>query len=147
QDGYPAAHAIDGDRSTGWAINTRIGTPHLNRELVVIPKDPIRVAGGARIEVVLRHEHAEPNFLIGRLRLSTATGSADALRIPNAIRTLARIPTKTRTRQQRTELTAAFRETDSARGPLAARVAALKSRKAALERRVPTTLVLEERNV
>ncbi|HEV7999777.1 MAG TPA: DUF1553 domain-containing protein [Planctomycetaceae bacterium] len=148
QDGCPAAFAIDADRSTGWAIGLRGGNPHLDRELIVIPQEPIRIPGGARVEVVLRHDHAEANFLIGRLRLSTTNGTTkgigDALRVPNSIRALALVPTKTRTKQQRAELAAAFRETDAARGPLAARVAALKSRKAALERVVPTTLVLTE---
>ncbi|HET6328498.1 MAG TPA: DUF1549 and DUF1553 domain-containing protein, partial [Planctomycetaceae bacterium] len=151
QDGYPAAFAIDGDRSTGWAIGLRGGNPHIDRELIVIPKEPIQVPGGARLEVVLRHDHAEANFLIGRLRLSTTqattNGMPEALRVPNSMRALALIPTKMRTKQQRAELAAAFRETDEARGPLAARVAALKARKATLERVVPTTLVLNERKV
>jgi mono/diheme cytochrome c family protein len=145
QEGYPAAHAIDGDRSTGWAINTKVGSPHVNRELIVIPQSPIRISGGARLEVILRHEHSEPNFLIGRLRLSTASGSAEALRLPNSIHDLALISPQKRTKQQRAELTDAFHETDAARAPLAARVAALKARRATLDGLAPTTLVLSER--
>ena len=45
QDGYPAAHVIDGNRSTGWAVGTKVGNSHTSRELIVIPQKPIRVAG------------------------------------------------------------------------------------------------------
>jgi hypothetical protein len=144
QDGYPAAHVIDGNRSTGWAVGTKIGNSHTGRELIVIPQKPIRVAGGARVEVVLRHEHFEPNYLIGRLRLSTVSGFGDVA-VPNSVRALAATPTKLRTKQQLAELAAAFLETDTSRAPLAARVSMLKSRKAALDRLAPTTLVLAER--
>ncbi len=68
QEGFPAAHAIDGDRSTGWSIGTKVGSPHVDRELIVFPTEPIRNPGGTRIEVILRHDYSEPNFLIGRLR-------------------------------------------------------------------------------
>ncbi len=145
QDGYPAAFAIDGNRSTGWAIGTKVGSAHVPRELVVLPEHPIRMPGGVRLEVVLRHEHAERNYLIGCLRLSTAVGPVESLKIPNSIRRLAQVPAKSRSRQQRAELAAAFYETDVSRAPLASRIAALKSKKAALERLVPTTLVLKER--
>jgi mono/diheme cytochrome c family protein len=147
QEGYPAAFAVDGDRSTGWAIGTKFGNPHIPRELMVIPRNPIRMAGGVRLKVVLRHEHSEPNYLVGCVRLSTAVGPVEALQVPNSIRGLALVPANKRTRQQRAELSAAFYETDVTRRPLGARVAVLKSQKAALDRRVPTTLVLSERKI
>jgi mono/diheme cytochrome c family protein len=144
QEGYPASHAIDGNRSTGWSIGTKTGNPHVDRELVVFPQEPIRNPGGSRIEVILRHEFSEPNFLIGRLRLSAAGGPADALRTLNSIRAIALVPPAKRTKTQRVELAAAFRLTDRDRAPLAARVDALKSQKLALDRAVPTTLVMQE---
>jgi mono/diheme cytochrome c family protein len=144
QEGFPAADAIDGNPATGWSIGTKVGSPHVDRELVVFPAEPIRNPGGTRLEVILRQDHTEPNFLIGRLRLSAASGPADALKLPNSIRDLALVPRAKRTKAQRTELAAAFRETDRDRAPFAARVAALKSRKNAIEQTVPTTLVMQE---
>ncbi len=61
-------------------------------------------SGGSRIEVILRHEYSEPNFLIGRLRLSAAGGPADALRTLNSIRAIALVPPAKRTKAQRVEL-------------------------------------------
>ncbi len=144
QEGFPASHAIDGNQATGWSIGTKVGSPHVDRELIVFPSEPIRNPGGTRLEVILRQDHSEPNFLIGRLRLSTASGPADALRVPNSIRAVALLPRAKRTKGQRAELAAAFRETDRDRAPLAARVADLKAQRDALERAVPTTLVMRE---
>ncbi len=68
------------------------------------------------------------------------------MKLPNSIRTLALIPPAKRTKAQRSELAAAFRQTDRDRAPLAARVDALEAQRSALERAVPTTLVMQERS-
>jgi len=145
QDGFPAAHAIDVDRTTGWSVGTKVGDAHVNRELIVFPAEPIHNPGGTRIEVILRHNYSEPNFLIGRVRLSAASGPADALKLPNSIRDLALIPRPKRTKGQRTQLASAFRETDRGRARMAGQVDTLKSQKSSLGRAIPTTLVMRER--
>jgi hypothetical protein len=117
----------------------------VDRELIVFPSAPIRNAGGTRVEVVLRQQYPEPNFLIGRLRLSAAGGPAEALKVPNSVRDLALIPKTDRNRAQRTELAAAFRATEPNRARLAERVDALRTEKTALIRMIPATLVLRER--
>ncbi len=145
QDGYPAMHAIDGNRATGWAIGAKGANAHVDRELVVFPKEPIRNPGGTRIEVILRHDHSEPNFLIGRLRLSASAESAAKLEVPNSIRQIALLPPNKRSKAQRAQIVAAFRESDRKRAPLAAKVASLKSKLLILERTIPTTMVMRER--
>lgn len=145
QEGFAAASAIDGSRATGWSIGTKVGSPHVDRELIVFPAEPIKNAGGTRIEVVLRQQYPEPNLLIGRLRLSAAGGPAEALKTPNSIRDLALIPKAKRTKAQRAELAAAFRTADPNRALLAGRVDVLRSERTDLGRMIPTTLVLHER--
>jgi mono/diheme cytochrome c family protein len=145
QEGFPAAGAIDRSRATGWAVGAKDGSAHVDRELIVFPGTPIRNPGGTRVEVILRQQYPEPNFLIGRLRLSAAGGPAESLKLSNSIRDLARTPKAKRNKSQRAELAAAFRAADPNRVLLAGRVDALRSEKTAVARMIPTTLVLNER--
>ncbi len=146
QEGFAARSAIDQNRATGWSIGTKIGSAHVDRELIVFPTHPIKNPGGTRIEVILRQQSPEPNFLIGRLRLSAAGGPADTLKVPNSIRELALVPKAKRKQDQRAELAAAFRATDPKRALLAGRVDAVRVEKTAVARMIPTTLVLRERS-
>jgi mono/diheme cytochrome c family protein len=144
QEGFAAKAAIDGNGATGWSIAAKVGSAHLDRELIVFPAHSIKNPGGTRIEVILRQQSPEPNFLIGRLRLSAAGGPAEALKVPNSIRELALVPRAKRQTAQRAELAAAFRATDPKRALLADHVDAIRAEKTALARMIPTTLVLRE---
>jgi hypothetical protein len=68
QDGFPAAHAIDGDPKTGWAIHVP-GKWNVNRTLTLTLEKPIGSAGGTRWTVTLDQQHGEKHTL-GRFRLS-----------------------------------------------------------------------------
>jgi mono/diheme cytochrome c family protein len=145
QEGFAAKGAIDRNRATGWSIGTQVGSAHVNRELIVFPAEPIKNAGGTRIEVILRQQSPDPNFLIGRFRLSAAGGRAEALQLPNSLREVALLPKAKRNKAQRAELAAAFRATDPKRARLAGQVDAIRAEKTTLGRMIPTTLVLRER--
>jgi hypothetical protein len=76
QDGFPAAHAIDGNPKTGWAIHgpgkwnvTRTATFNLER--------PIGFSSGSRWTIRLDQQHGSQHT-IGRLRLSLGQKQADA---------------------------------------------------------------------
>ena len=124
---FPQARPSTATAAPAGRSARKNGNPHVDRELIVFPAEPIRNPGGTRFEVILRHEYREPNFLIGRLRLSTAAGPVEPFKIPNSIRSIALTPAGKRTKAQQSELTAAFLNTDRERAPLAARVDALKS--------------------
>jgi hypothetical protein len=67
QDGFPVAHAIDGDAKTGWAVHDPKGWG--NRQATFWFAKPVRSAGGVRLEVRLEQRYGTKHT-IGRLRLA-----------------------------------------------------------------------------
>jgi hypothetical protein len=67
QDGFPAAHAIDGNPKTGWAIHGP-GHWNVNRTATFRLEKPLGFAGGTRWTVRLDQQHGQRHTL-GRLRL------------------------------------------------------------------------------
>ena len=71
QPGYPVTAALDGDGSTGWAINVGDGSGaakmNANHEAVFVLAEPVRVAGKP-IEVRLFHDLHE-DYQIGRFAI------------------------------------------------------------------------------
>lgn len=145
QDGYPASYAIDGNVKTGWAVNVNSGSLNVDREAVFFPAEPIRNAGRSKLTVTLRQNHFDANYLVGRFRLSASGAPADALRIPAAIRRIAQTPEEKRTPQEREELQAAFKSTDTERATMSAKLDALRSQREQMVKTIPTTLILRER--
>jgi tetratricopeptide (TPR) repeat protein/serine/threonine protein kinase/formylglycine-generating enzyme required for sulfatase activity len=71
-DGRPwltAAHAIDGNDGTGWAIWPKKGRSHW---LIVTPAQPIAGAEQTTLTFVIR-QNGSPQHTLGRLRLSATT--------------------------------------------------------------------------
>jgi hypothetical protein len=68
QDGFPAAHAIDGDPKTGWAIHVG-GKWNVNRTLTLTLDKPAGFKGGTRWTITLDQQHGQRHTL-GRFRLS-----------------------------------------------------------------------------
>lgn len=144
QSGYPVSYAIDGKSTTGWAINTRKGSPNVNREAIFFPATPIVLKKGERLVAKLKHD-LNRNYMLGRFRLSTSDAPADALSVPGSIRKILAIDAKKRSKAQTAQLVAAYLDTDPQRRPLAAKVDALQKQKSDLEKSIPTTMVLKER--
>jgi hypothetical protein len=67
QNGFPAAHAIDGDVKTGWAIHGP-GKWNVPRTAVFTLEKPITIQGGAHWTIKLDQQHGTQHT-IGRLRL------------------------------------------------------------------------------
>jgi len=145
QESYPVRHAIDGNQKTGWGINVKSGSLNVDREAIFLPAKPIQNESGTRLTVKLHHKHSDPNYLLGRFRLSVSDTSAELLSVPAAIRKLVAIPTAKRTAAQKSQLAAAYKATDKSRKPLADKVNSLKKRLEALKKSIPTTMVLRER--
>jgi hypothetical protein len=68
QDGFPAAHAIDGNTKTGWAIHGP-GKWNVNRTVKFTLQKPSGFPGGTRWTIKLDQQHGTQHT-IGRLRLS-----------------------------------------------------------------------------
>ncbi|MFN7769546.1 MAG: PSD1 and planctomycete cytochrome C domain-containing protein [Planctomycetaceae bacterium] len=66
QDKFPAASALDDNPAGGWAVSPHVAEPHLAL-FEIAAETPL--AAGARLTVVLEHQHAEKHTL-GHFRLS-----------------------------------------------------------------------------
>ncbi|MFT5131170.1 MAG: mono/diheme cytochrome c family protein [Rhodothermales bacterium] len=70
QDGYPVTAVIDGNRGTGWAINTSKATPKIamntDHEAVFTLKEPLQVDGV--LEIRLLHQR-NPNYHLGHFAI------------------------------------------------------------------------------
>ncbi len=145
QEGYPVSDAIDGKPKTGWAINVKPNSAEMlnvPREAVFFPKEPINAKPGMKLTVKMHQLHSVPNYLVGCFRISISGASADVLSVPASIRKIIATPTGKRTKPQIAQLETAFKNTDPRRKPLADRLDGLKKQLDALNKAIPTTLVL-----
>ena len=77
QSGFPIAHAIDGNTSSGWAIHNgdgALGNPHWASFQF---DKPVSFPGGTRFTIRLDHRSAS-HHLVGRPRISLAEPSPDS---------------------------------------------------------------------
>ena len=70
QPGFPAAAAIDGGESSGWAVDDGKGDPHAPKTAILTFGKPL--SGISAIDVTVRQTHGS-HHTIGRLRLSVGT--------------------------------------------------------------------------
>jgi hypothetical protein len=68
QDGFPAAHAIDGKSETGWAIHVP-GVWNVSRAATFTLEKPVGFKGGTRWTIRLEQQYGKGHTL-GRFRLS-----------------------------------------------------------------------------
>ena len=100
QSAYPARAATDGDRRTGWSLNTN--RPH---EAVFIYAQPKSFAS-RQIQFVMRHE-AETGRGIGHFRVEVATETPHDARGAALLAAL-KLPMNARSPEQQTIVAAAF---------------------------------------
>lgn len=145
QQGYPISLALDGKAATGWAINVKPGEGNLNsdRTALFVFRNP--VPAGTRLTITLGQEHPNKRYLLGRFRLSTAeVNPRDLECVPNAeLRTLVAIPRDQRSADQQKRLTSIFRAAETAQ--LTNAIAEIQTRQKELDKEIPTTMVLRER--
>ena len=146
QDGYPVSDAIDGKPKTGWAINVKPNSGEMlnvPREAVFFPKEPIVAKPGTKLFVKMHQLHSVPNYLVGCFRISVSGASADVLSVPASIKKIVATPADKRSKQQVEQLQTAFKNTDPRRKPLAEKLDGLKKQLDALNKAIPTTLVMK----
>jgi hypothetical protein len=76
QEGFPIAHAFDGNPSTGWAVHAANKPLNVDHAATFHFEKPISFAGGTRFTVKLDQLHGK-NHTLGRFRLSLASGVND----------------------------------------------------------------------
>lgn len=102
QEGWTAAHAIDGQPGTAWGIYPNVGQSH---RIVFELSEPVGFAGGTLLKFTLEQVHGG-GHLIGRARLSAtnAPQAAMARTVPDAVAAILAKPAAARTEQDRLEL-------------------------------------------
>lgn len=68
QNGYPVAGALDSDPANGWGVNGQTEAA-ANQEAVFVFRDPVTLAAGEEIVVILEHRSRHSRHNIGRFRL------------------------------------------------------------------------------
>lgn len=76
QPGFPAAHLIDGNPGTGWAVDVGGGRLNANHQATLTLAQPIGFPGGTRLVVRLEQPHGGQH-LVGRPRLQLGLSGGD----------------------------------------------------------------------
>lgn len=144
---FPVSAATDGDTATGWAINIERGSLNVDRAAVFTLKEPLMTAEqGGRLRLVLRHDHRDPGYTLGRFRLSFTSASPETLDLPAEVLAALVVAPTDRSDAQREVLRLEYQKHDPERLPLAQGIRELKERKQQLESSITTTLAMAERS-
>ena len=77
QASFEIAKAINGnpnDGNKGWAVSPAIGVTHW---ATFETKQPINIEGGTQLKIVLHHKFNQPDYVLGRFRISVAVDKTD----------------------------------------------------------------------
>ena len=131
---WPAAHTIDGDAKSGWAIGGEQGVAH---RLEVSLATPVADARGRSLRIRLRQEYGSQH-LIGRFALSVHANTPPPVIRPDLEPTLARAKAE-RSPTEQASVEAWFRSIAPSLADTRAALAALKSPP------LPTVMILRDR--
>ena len=100
QEGYPVSEVLDEDAASGWAVwdGEDISRDH---EALFRLAEPVVIAAGELLEVVLRHDSVHEHHNLGRFRFSASDEPAPELEGGRArLRELLRVPRAERSPEQ-----------------------------------------------
>jgi hypothetical protein len=142
QQGFPIEAALDDDPASGWALYPEVGKPHAAVFELAAPLD-----AGQELIITLKFESPFAQHQLGRFRLSLTTAAdphaADAL--PPEVRAALAVAAGERSESQASLLRDYYRQHVSEVGrALAAELNRVRQAQAALERQIPTTMVMAE---
>ncbi|MDH3583921.1 MAG: DUF1549 and DUF1553 domain-containing protein [Phycisphaerae bacterium] len=144
QKNWPAAHAIDGNPKTGWAVSPRFGQAHAAAYRL---KEPLVAAASKRqLRVTLRQLYGQ-QLLLGRVRISVASADPKLLDVipGRSLREVVAIPEARRTPEQRKLLQDGFAAVHPPLAELRKKLDATEKRLAEVRRsKAPTTPVMAE---
>ncbi len=144
QPRFPIEHAVDDDpERSGWAINMPGGKLNVNRAADFVLEKPLGEED-VRITLTIVHGHTG-RYSLGRFRIAVAPAPAEVLVLPADVRAALALPAEKRTAEQRKALEVELQLQEPGRAPLQAEVNRIKAQLDALNKIVPTTLVMRER--
>lgn len=144
QDTFPAQNAVDNDRSSGWAIHPEVGKPHT---AIFSLAQPIAVGAKARVTIELAFEspHAQHQLGIFRLAVTDAKQPHGEQQMPANVAAALQIERSKRTAEQASALKTYYREYVSPEfAALRTALAESSANIAAIEKQIPTTMVMQE---
>ncbi len=145
QPQFPVEQAIDDDpERSGWAINVSGGKLNVNRSAVFVLEKPL-AEDDVRVTLNLVHGHTG-SYSLGRFRVSVTPAPAEVLALPDDVRAALSLPAEKRTAEQKKALQVELQLHEPGRSPLQAEVNRIKAQLDALDKTVPTTLVMRERS-
>ncbi len=139
QDGWPVAHAIDGNPETGWAWAPQFGRPHTATFATRERLD------AETLVFTLEHTNSQwPQHVLGKFRLAVTSGPLNAAPITPEILSVLKIPAQQRDAKQMEKLTAYFKTVWPEMKPLVDAAAAAKKAAEEFDRAIPVTSVMVE---
>jgi mono/diheme cytochrome c family protein len=144
QQDFPIALAIDANPATGWAVLPEVGKAHF---AVFETEQPIKSAAGVELGITLDFQSVFAQHQIGKFRLSvtSAKDPHHAAKLPDKIREIITVAVEKRSDAQKAELRQYFRSNVAPESKkLIEQRAELQKKMEELDKKVPTTMVMQE---
>jgi hypothetical protein len=144
QKDYPVQNAIDDRPETGWALSPEVGRRHF---AVFEVGEPVHGNEASFLRVTLDFQSPFAQHQLGRFRLSvtSAKDPHGERTLPANIRQILALLPEKRGEQQRAELRDHYRKSFSVElKPLYEEIDKLRNSQAELDKKIPTTMVMEE---
>jgi hypothetical protein len=149
QPRFPIENTLDGQKTTGWAINIGRGSKkkmNTNHWAIFYPEVPVAVDGAAAT-IRLAHESAKNRaYMVGRFAISVTSVPEGLLTLNSAqelVTAIQTVPAK-RTKKQKNLLLTEYHNQDPQRKKLAVVVDRTENERDKLEKAGATTMVMRE---
>jgi hypothetical protein len=113
QANFEIAKAVSGnpnDANKGWAISPAYGVTHW---ATFETKQPINIEGGTQLKIVMHHKFSQPDYVLGRFRISVAVDKTDVgLTLADDYKVIVATPAAQRTAPQTALLAKHFKAVD-----------------------------------
>lgn len=144
QGGFTIDRAFDGNSNTGWAVYD--GKPITRSHSALFRfAEPVVLAPGMKLTIVMGHNSAHASHNVGRFRLSaTALPEANLETGDNTLIAILRTSPEDRTEEQRNQVIAARRAADSKYVALQKQQEGYKKSLSELQNSVPKVMVMQD---
>ncbi|MCA8996790.1 MAG: DUF1553 domain-containing protein, partial [Planctomycetaceae bacterium] len=145
QNGWPVAHAIDGNPQSGWAVDGH--NQAVSRAASFTFAEPVNESPDAQLVITLAHESAHAKHNIGRFRLSVTSVQdpppGGAVDLPTDLITVLMKTDDELLPADKSSLDRFYRELAAAHEPVRQRIAQWEKEQQAVQESVRTTLITE----
>ncbi|MDB6041068.1 MAG: putative rane protein [Verrucomicrobiales bacterium] len=147
QNGHSATNLIDGKNGTGWAVDAGTEKGRVERYVELEPETPISFASGGTLTITLKNGTQWGTANPGRFRISVTTNETPlaAPLIPAPTLKILAIAPLDRSEADKINLATYYRTISPALKESREMLAAKKKELDELQRRIPSTLVMQEK--